>query len=909
MCAKYPALSFSDVRKNWRLLLVCQLRNSGTLTLHFAHSHPLFFGSVPPEYNSDECLWTLTHAGVTTTKKVVTITLDAEMPGRKRRRFTECIELLTPICLLPFLFVNKRAAFEQDDGAAQEGVGIYCIVLTLAGLVGLLLPPPIAAMLPFTILPLGDVYGADELAAEYLELRILVACLMFAIAIVADETRVFYRFCLFTLERYALRMQPLFLYLQLLVLLLSTVLPSTLIVILSSVVIERFVSTVHKEVAGTDQRRRKRSAPALKSLQYFYDEKRKRGGPHPTGVDTRDLFRKAKSVSAISDSVPASESRVNLDTYAGSSSLLSRYKLHPSWRTVESTNVSSSSAQVDRSSHKTSFGRIGFSSHDEGPCQVPARRIRSFGGVSKAPSSILKSKPLSPPLATPPEAYTLAPPAPSSLSPLAEKAERRRGTFPMFVTPLRDVDHESVQGQAVTSPSSPPQTFVSARASPTTSRSKRSSRCSYPNEPKVPETPEPERMQTKDRSAVEKSHSLPCSSARECGSSPLVGSPSAHSSLSKKSRAKASSKRTRSLTVASPQQAGEQSSKISQDGVGHERRDKPVRLGANGLYRDRDKGGSWRNINSGFTTAVRPAFVAGVTFTAIFGNLINLKTVPTRRTLLGMLDWRSPFPMFLRSHDNECPVSGGSWFAVSLPVVLTCCLMGWIAIYWSSIMSCAYGSQYPERYTEGPLLGLSVIAMSMLPASRLRHCWSQRLVSWRAVASRMPWHILFMMGAVMALTRIVEAYRLVETFLGNVDDHFWENRSPKSNLFILASLAAILSEVVISDSLVQLLAPTVLRVASASEVPVSFYAVPVCLVACINVVLPVSIPIFIMHEHLELKCLQMVAYGVFLKSIAVICVFVSMHTIGFIALQGDFAVKRNLIRAFDNATNINGTAI
>ncbi|XP_077534315.1 uncharacterized protein LOC144146225 [Haemaphysalis longicornis] len=882
------------------------------------------------------------------------------MPGRKRRRFTECIELLTPICLLPFLFVNK------------EGVGIYCIVLTLAGLVGLLLPPPIAAMLPFTILPLGDVYGADELAAEYLELRILVACLMFAIAIVADETRVFYRFCLFTLERYALRMQPLFLYLQLLVLLLSTVLPSTLIVILSSVVIERFVSTVHKEVAGTDQRDGTISA-RLENLQYFYDEKRKRGGPHPTGVDTRDLFRKAKSVSAISDSVPASESRVNLDTYAGSSSLLSRYKLHPSWRTVESTNVSSSSAQVDRSSHKTSFGRIGFSSHDEGPCQVPARRIRSFGGVSKAPSSILKSKPLSPPLATPPEAYTLAPPAPSSLSPLAEKAERRRGTFPMFVTPLRDVDHESVQGQAVTSPSSPPQTFVSARASPTTSRSKRSSRCSYPNEPKVPETPEPERMQTKDRSAVEKSHSLPCSSARECGSSPLVGSPSAHSSLSKKSRAKASSKRTRSLTVASPQQAGEQSSKISQDGVGHERRDKPVRLGANGLYRDRDKGGSWRNINSGanpvshtcvqkipvadyfehqtstfrvraFTTAVRPAFVAGVTFTAIFGNLINLKTVPTRRTLLGMLD----------CHDNECPVSGGSWFAVSLPVVLTCCLMGWIAIYWSSIMSCAddveeqthedlskcararrrnikehitrdvllfglvvclpvafsaYGSQYPERYTEGPLLGLSVIAMSMLPASRLRHCWSQRLVSWRAVASRMPWHILFMMGAVMALTRIVEAYRLVETFLGNVDDHFWENRSPKSNLFILASLAAILSEVVISDSLVQLLAPTVLRVASASEVPVSFYAVPVCLVACINVVLPVSIPIFIMHEHLELKCLQMVAYGVFLKSIAVICVFVSMHTIGFIALQGDFAVKRNLIRAFDNATNINGTAI
>lgn len=176
---------------------------------------------------------------------------------------------------------------------------------------------------------------------QFSQLRILVACLLFAIAIAADEARVFLRFCLFTLERNSLRIQPQFLYLQLLVLGLSTVVPSTLIVIFSSVFIERFVSTVHKEIACADQRSGCRLRP--ETLPYFYEEKRKRGGPYRTG-DTTDLSKKAKSVSVISDAVPAFENRINSDPFAGSS-LVRRYRMHPSWRTGESA---ASSGQVGR---------------------------------------------------------------------------------------------------------------------------------------------------------------------------------------------------------------------------------------------------------------------------------------------------------------------------------------------------------------------------------------------------------------------------------------------------------------------------------------------------------------------------------------------------------------------------------
>ncbi|KAH9376740.1 hypothetical protein HPB48_010964 [Haemaphysalis longicornis] len=260
------------------------------------------------------------------------------------------------------------------------------------------------------------------------------------------------------------------------------------------------------------------------------------------------------------------------------------------------------------------------------------------------------------------------------------------------------------------------------------------------------------------------------------------------------------------------------------------------------------------------TTSVRPAFIVGVAYTAIFGNLINFNTVPTRQALLVMLQCR----------DKECPVDWWSWFAVAIPVVIICSGLCWLVIYFSSLMRCvrdsllfccivgipliitAYSSWDPNRLLDGPVFGLSVVAMSVVPASTLRHCWSQRMLSWRTVAARMPWHLILMMGSVMALTRTVEAV--------------------------------------------------------ASKVPVSFYAVPVCLAASINLVLPVSLPILIMREYVDVKGGHMVAYGLLLKSITVTVVFISMNTIGIMVFRDASTPHPSAMFHFGNVTRAHSAA-
>ncbi|XP_037514854.1 solute carrier family 13 member 5-like [Rhipicephalus sanguineus] len=207
-------------------------------------------------------------------------------------------------------------------------------------------------------------------------------------------------------------------------------------------------------------------------------------------------------------------------------------------------------------------------------------------------------------------------------------------------------------------------------------------------------------------------------------------------------------------------------------------------------------------------------------------------------------------------------------------------------------------------YLEGPFLGLTLLVLSIAPGPAGRRCWSLRLLCWRNLCSRMPWDIILMLGSVMALSRTVEEYRLVEVGLEKLDDHFWAQRSARSSQFILVSVAAVLSEVVVGDTLARSMATTVVRVAVVTETPISFYVVPVSLVACINVMLPVSLPLLVMREYLEAKCAQMLGYGILLKCVAVVVVFISMNTVGLVMFQSDQPPAAHAIYVMRNVTDV-----
>ncbi|KAH9376643.1 hypothetical protein HPB48_005854 [Haemaphysalis longicornis] len=151
--------------------------------------------------------------------------------------------------------------------------------------------------------------------------RVLEAWLLFAVAIVGDETTLFWRMCLHALQRCALHMQPLFLFVQLTVLVFSLFLPSSFIAVFGIVLIERFVVTTGKEIIGADQRSGIRAPPTTSSQNMIENLQR----PRWPQIAAKVVERRARSVSVASDATMVSAG-------SGCSSIVRHYKLHPEWQ-------------------------------------------------------------------------------------------------------------------------------------------------------------------------------------------------------------------------------------------------------------------------------------------------------------------------------------------------------------------------------------------------------------------------------------------------------------------------------------------------------------------------------------------------------------------------------------------------
>ncbi|XP_075744468.1 uncharacterized protein LOC142803242 isoform X2 [Rhipicephalus microplus] len=924
---------------------------------------------------------------------------------RKERSFQECLEFLMPVYLLPFVLGDRA------------GTSIYCVLLTMAGLMGRLLPMALAAMLPIVILPLGGISSVDKLAAEYLGPHVLTAFLLFAIVIMGDETTIFFRLCLYALERYALRMQPLFLCMQFLVFALSLLLPSNLIVVFSTVFVDRFFSTVHNEIVGNTDQRSSVRIQTSSMLNYFDEGRRPRWGRHSS---ITAFGRRARSVSMVSDTTVASE--------ASAGSLIRQYSMHPASPELEVPDTSPSDWKMRKGVRKTSFS--GFDQYErDQPYHLPVRRIRSFSVEPSQPSSILKRSPAA-------AAETAPPPPPSSPLRTQEKEpwavgiatgmEGRRNTFPMgqfwmqeaglLATPTSSRDRpdeasmpRSVPASIAMSPSSPsfstapssampspenklgsiappadsssaavsqqPPSSISATtpspspgsakgvasvanppASPKSSRKSAKRRqqavssasskarikaptplageirqsCEQQNQsasltakklgsrrsPKAKQTPLTTSESKPELKAVEAAVTTTCVVIPEAKAAPALGvqqqvqqdcepKQEVRGVLKKRSASLQPSLVNRRDSVLATKED------TSKSPLPHASLDNLAALQtplsdskapgdkvSSLYYTGVEQQTSSLKVRA-LTTSARSAFIAGAAYTAIFGNLVNFNTQKTRKTLLTILDCDDDIDE--QVHDDMSKSA-----RIHHQNLKRHTMWEALAFYWIvgiPVLSCAYGVRHPDEYVEGPLLGLTLLGLSVSPAYSLRSCWTHRMLCWRQLCSRMPWNVILVLGSVAALTRTIEDFQLVEMGLSKLDDHFWSQRSTKSCQFILVSVAAIMSEIVLGDSLARSMATTVLRVAVVTETPVSFYVVPVSLAASINVMLPVSLPLLVMREYLHTKCVQMVAYGVFLKCTALVAIFLLMNTVGLFVFQGDTLPERGMRLALNNASH------
>lgn len=151
----------------------------------------------------------------------------------------------------------------------------------------------------------------------------------------------------------------------------------------------------------------------------------------------------------------------------------------------------------------------------------------------------------------------------------------------------------------------------------------------------------------------------------------------------------------------------------------------------------------------------------------------------------------------------------------------------------------------------------------------LRQCWSQ-----------IPWGMVLVFGAVQATTTLVEAYSLLPEFFKLFTPDFWEGRSPVEVQAILATISSVLAEATNNRTLSMLMMPIVQDIAETKNMFPVYYAIPVVVGASSNVIMPVSVPMVIMHEFGRVPMCRLLILGLVLKMVLVVMVLITVNAIG-----------------------------
>ncbi|XP_064456319.1 uncharacterized protein LOC135367133 isoform X2 [Ornithodoros turicata] len=325
----------------------------------------------------------------------------------------------------------------------------------------------------------------------------------------------------------------------------------------------------------------------------------------------------------------------------------------------------------------------------------------------------------------------------------------------------------------------------------------------------------------------------------------------------------------------------------------------------------------------GFCSGMRTAFLLGATMTSVIGSLASFWNIPAR----------SAITLHLGKYRQQ--VTAWTWFSVTLPTAAIVAVVWWAIVYVFYIVAIEDGKDYEyekimqevtksiknrlrdtrerrfqetlisywflvipfyyatylsrnvgQAYIESSVFSLSMIVMMMLPRDNWRPWAARRFASWNSIKERVPWNLIVMYGSVSSLTKLAEEHNLVKVLFDHVGAKFWGKTSARTNQFVLTVVAAVLSEIMGNHTLNDLIVPIVIEIAVESKTPPVFYVIPVGVAASANVIMPVSLPLLILRESLQISCSRMIATGLILKVVLVLTILVSMNTLGTHVFRG-----------------------
>ncbi|XP_077505765.1 uncharacterized protein LOC144115299 [Amblyomma americanum] len=836
-------------------------------------------------------------------------------PKSSRGSGPSCIGYSLPLYLVPFALAN------------QEMRSVYCILVTVVTLATGFLPQPITAFVPVILIQVTGIMAPEEMAAELMNIKVITACLLFMVIIIGDQTPVFSRLALRVLCNLGFRAPLLFSYTVAASFVSTFLLPSDICVIFTTAVVERFMANLEEDLSVLEQQwsRTSRKRTSSDTFDQFGESgvrnrsKRLRVSLGPEMVRmTEAMSRKSRTTLVGAGLGPAQS-----DWPAPSGPLLVKeYKIHPE----PSTDAKEEAQTTKRAPRKTSFEPFGVVT--KWAPHLPVRRIRSFseqGAANQAKrSSILKGTKTPESPAPPTDSAQSGPsPDPSLLDAAPpESIDVIVTTSPFSRRPsILKPTGGSVQASSRRSPPSP-------EASPSPRMRTASRRSSILKD--VAAIRMGSKIDSKRASVLsfeidgQKRSSDGGIFARKSGPLKMVEDYSTR------------------LFIGPPRPAyrlprfiaGQQSASFeSQPNTSTDSR--RVQTMCVSLRTAFLLGATltavFGNLASFWNVAARAA---------ILRNLSKYATAPLVHGVLaasvyGM--WRlvceqafifrcrgtRDSPEATSSYE---PITAWNWFTVTLPVALTGCLVCAALIYvvylvpfeelddsiQEDIKKCAKArlrelsnrcvqetimtywllgfpfyfasnisrSTEAAYYMEAPLLSISAIVMTMLPAAGTRPLALRRLASWELIRSRMPWAVVVTYGTVSSLTKLAQERNVVNVLFDWIGPRFWERRSAHTAQLLLCVLAAFLSEFIGNSTLNDLMVPVVVRIASAARTHPLYFVVPVGVIASANVILPMSLPLLMLRESLDIPCTRMILTGLVLKTALVLSMLFTMNTLG-----------------------------
>ncbi|XP_064459983.1 uncharacterized protein LOC135370209 [Ornithodoros turicata] len=309
-------------------------------------------------------------------------------------------------------------------------------------------------------------------------------------------------------------------------------------------------------------------------------------------------------------------------------------------------------------------------------------------------------------------------------------------------------------------------------------------------------------------------------------------------------------------------------------------------------------------------TDLHNAFILGPSLMAVLGNISSALSIPAQEAFN---------KMHVEAHREQ--LTCGHWFILTLPGSLLAFTFVYIYLYYDHLSRYEAGvnsdehlavtdhAQHKLKYL-GPLSAtdhlygcyvllfcvsyysfvyvghdtmnaqLYILSGMVLLDISVRQAFDRKPLSLRSISFQMPWGVLFILGAVRIISSTIETFDMIGELFRTFDIGFWSSYSALEVQAVLAVVSAVLAETTNSNTLCQIMMPIINDIAASTSLNPMYYAIPVVVGASTNIVMPISVPLAILHEVADVTMWKLVLIAVVVKAVLVGMIVLTVNTAG-----------------------------